>query len=199
MKKIFLNKPTMLVLVSALFAFSANAQNMQNRQDNRPGQNHPTATSTNWHPPVNNNTGHNNNDWRNNNNNNNRDNDRNHSNNNNWHPPVIINNNNHDRDHDNDRYRNNPIVRGSFRAYPTIGRSPLYVLFTNSYQRQSGTLTLDFGDGRNETLRPNDRTTHLYRRPGVYTARVVQGFCPPGARCFAPERVIDTATIRVTR
>lgn len=199
MKKIFLNKPTMLVLVSALFAFSANAQNMQNRQNhNYPMSTTTHSTTTNWHPPVNNN----NNNWGNNSDRNDRDNDRNHSNNNNnnnWRPPIIINNNNHDRDHDNDRYRNNPIVRGSFRAYPTIGRSPLYVLFTNSYPRQSGTLTLDFGDGRNETLRPNDRTTHLYRRPGVYTARVVQGFCPPGARCFAPERVIDTATIRVTR
>lgn len=101
--------------------------------------------------------------------------------------------------------------QGSFSANPTSGSAPLNVVFTNTYTTQNGSgLTLDYGDGQNESLHVCQttgpqicvdplRNFHTYQSPGTYIARVVKSFCPAGAQCFAPEQVLNSVTITVTR
>ena len=99
----------------------------------------------------------------------------------------------------------------AFSARPSSGRAPLSVTFFSFYNNQTRP-TLDYGDGTHEQIavcinrnnRGNNctdpgRNTHVYRSPGNYTARVVQSFCPPGAKCFAPEKVLESVIIRVSR
>lgn len=96
---------------------------------------------------------------------------------------------------------------GNFYAEPVQGQAPLSVTFFSKYSGQGGIPTLDFGDGKYEQISscnaPADyciaagKNFHTYKFPGVYTARVVQSFCPPGAQCFAAEKVLATLKIRV--
>lgn len=100
--------------------------------------------------------------------------------------------------------------RDRFSAYPVSGRAPLNVTFLNYYTGQTSRPTIDYGDGSHEQASVCNsprgsyctnpgRNSHIYRNPGTYNVRLVESFCPPGSRCFAPERVLDTVTIRVDR
>jgi len=77
-----------------------------------------------------------------------------------------------------------PAERGTFLTVEPTEESPTYGFYAGTLAADSGSVTVDWGDGTVETVADISRMTHTYASAGVYTVRVSDDLAMLG--CSAP-------------
>ena len=77
-----------------------------------------------------------------------------------------------------------PAVRGTFLTIEPTEESPTYGFYAGALAADSGSVTVDWGDGTVETVADISRMTHTYASAGVYTVRLSDDLAMLG--CSAP-------------
>ena len=77
-----------------------------------------------------------------------------------------------------------PAERGTFLTVEPTAESPTYGFYAGTLAADSGSVTVDWGDGTVETVADISRMAHTYAVPGVYTVRLSDDLAMLG--CSAP-------------
>lgn len=77
-----------------------------------------------------------------------------------------------------------PAVRGTFLTIEPTAESPTYGFYAGALAADSGSVTVDWGDGTVETVADISRMAHTYASAGVYTVRLSDDLAMLG--CSAP-------------
>ena len=77
-----------------------------------------------------------------------------------------------------------PARRGTFLTVEPTEESPTYGFYAGALAADSGSVTVDWGDGTVETVADISRMTHTYASAGVYTVRLSDDLAMLG--CSAP-------------
>jgi len=77
-----------------------------------------------------------------------------------------------------------PAERGTFLTVEPTEESPTYGFYAGALAADSGSVTVDWGDGTVETVADISRMTHTYAMAGVYTVRLSDDLAMLG--CSAP-------------
>lgn len=77
-----------------------------------------------------------------------------------------------------------PAERGTFLTVEPTEESPTYGFYAGALAADSGSVTVDWGDGTVETVEDISRKTHTYARAGVYTVWLSDDLAMLG--CSAP-------------